>query len=56
MKFAHPEYFLLLLLIPLLVGGAVLTMRRRDRQINLLIAERLRSILYHPRPRRRQQR
>ena len=53
MKFAHPEYFLLLLLIPLLVGGAVLTMRRRDRQINLLIAERLRSILYHPRPRRR---
>jgi len=53
MKFAHPEYFLLILLIPLMVAGAVMTSRRRDGQMILLIPHRLRSILYHPRPRHR---
>ena len=54
MKFAHPEYFLLLLLIPIMIAGAILTSRRQSRQLARLIAERLRPILYHPRsPRRR---
>ena len=54
MTFAHPEYFLLLLLIPIMIAGAILTSRRQSRQMTHLITERLRPILYHPRsPRRR---
>ena len=54
MQFIHPEYFLLLLLIPLMVAGAILTSRKHSRRIASLIAGRLRSILCNPRcPRQR---
>ena len=54
MKFVSPEYFLLLLLIPLMVVGAILASRKHNRQLARLIAERLRPILCNPRsPRRR---
>ena len=53
MKFGHPEYFLLLLLIPLMIAGAITTSRRRDAKMGLLVARRLRPLLYHPRPRNR---
>ena len=54
MTFAHPEYFLLLLLVPIMIAGAILTSRRQRHQMARFITERLRPILYHPRsPRRR---
>ena len=37
MTFAHPEYFLLLLLIPIMIAGAILTSRRQSRQMTHLI-------------------
>jgi Ca-activated chloride channel family protein len=53
MSFGSPELFLLLILIPLIVAGALMTWRKRGKRWHRLVAQRLQSILVRERPKRR---
>ena len=45
MSFAHPEVFLMIALIPLMLGAAIMATRSRSRHWKRLVAARLRPIL-----------
>ena len=49
MRFILPEYFLLLLALPLFIFGAVIVRRRVPNRIRQLVGKRLQPLLYQPR-------
>ena len=48
MRFALPEYLLLLLALPLFISGAIIYRRGVANRVRLLVGKRLQPLLYHP--------